>query len=171
MLARQNRAIARFQKNAGCCRLRGVTEQLALRQNQTDAGVLNRIKGTDRTRQLAFQRAQMIDVLHETRGAEAFFLVENFITDRTAFGQAIRCHQHPDFSDLIRGNTNEAAAGVNLVWNFKRIKFLPDGSGVVLVKFGIKKGERRCRNARCNKAQHAQQTEPNDGDGHKAHRP
>jgi hypothetical protein len=50
---------------------------------------LHAVETTDGARKFAFERAQVIDVLHEGGGAERVRLIENFVADAAAFRQAI----------------------------------------------------------------------------------
>ena len=55
------------------------------------------VDAADGARQLAFERAQVIDVLHEARGAERVRFVENLVADAAALGQAAfgKLHAQP----------------------------------------------------------------------------
>ena len=50
---------------------------------------------------LALERAQMIDVLHEARGAERVRLVEDLVADAAALGQAALGELHAQPRDLV----------------------------------------------------------------------
>ena len=63
-------------------------EQRPLRHHQMHAGILHAVDRADGARQLALQRAQIVDVLDEARGAERVGLVENLVADAAALGQA-----------------------------------------------------------------------------------
>ncbi len=70
-------------------RLRGLAgEQRPFRQHQMDARGLDAVNGADGAGEFALQRAQMIDVLDEARGAKRVRLVKNLVTDAAALGQA-----------------------------------------------------------------------------------
>jgi hypothetical protein len=46
------------------------------------------VDAADGSRQLALERAQIVDILDEARGAERIRFVENLVTDAAALGQA-----------------------------------------------------------------------------------
>ena len=64
---------------------------------------------------LAFQRAQMIDVLNESGGAERVGLVENLVADAAAFRQAGFGELHPQPGDLVLGHHDDRAVVLDLI--------------------------------------------------------
>ena len=73
-----------------------------------DAGAFDAINGLNRARQLAFQRAQTVDVLDKGGGAEGIGLVENLIADAGG-GQIVLGQRHAQLGHLVGGNQDRAA--------------------------------------------------------------
>ena len=59
---------------------------------------------SDRTAELAFERAPLIDVGEKGGGSESPRLIEDLVTDRTAAGQPFFGHGHAQAGDLIGGH-------------------------------------------------------------------
>ena len=76
-------------------------EQRPLRQHQMDAGGLDAVDAADGAGELALERAQMVDVLDEARGAERVGLVEDLVADAAALGQAALGELHAQPRDLV----------------------------------------------------------------------
>ena len=70
-------------------------EQRPFRQHQMDPGGLNAVDGADGAGKFALQRAQMIDVLDEARGAQGVGFVEDLVADPAALGHAAFGQLHP----------------------------------------------------------------------------
>ena len=85
----------------------------------------------DGARQLAFQRAQMIDVLHEARGAERVGLVEDLVADAAALGQAAFGELHAQPGDLLLGHQHDGAVVLDLVGDALPLQVLDDRRGVL----------------------------------------
>ena len=69
-------------------------EQRAFRHYQVHACGDHAVDAADSARELAFERAQIIDILHETRRAQRVRLVENLVTDAAALGQPLSGKRH-----------------------------------------------------------------------------
>ena len=69
-------------------------EQRPFRHHQVHARVLHAVERADGARELAFERAHAVDVLHEARGAERIRLVENLVADAAALGQPALGKRH-----------------------------------------------------------------------------
>jgi hypothetical protein len=76
-------------------------EQLALRQHQVDARALDRPDRFDRARQLAFERAHVVDVLHEAGRAQALGAIEDLVANRAAARQPVFRHGEAHARDLV----------------------------------------------------------------------
>src|ERR1700675_1860896 len=72
------------------------------------AGGLDAVERTDGARQLAFERPQIVDVLHEARGAERVRLVENLVADAAALGQAVFGQRHAQPGDAVTRRMRKA---------------------------------------------------------------
>ena len=76
-------------------------EQRALGQDEMHARGLHPVDRPDGARKLAFERAQVIDVLHEGGGAERVGLVEDLVADAAALGQAALGELHAQARHLV----------------------------------------------------------------------
>ena len=81
-------ASLQIQEDAGAGGACLAAEQLALGQDEVNAGAADMFNGTDRARQLAFKRAHLVDILHHAGGAETGLFVEQLIAHRAAIWQA-----------------------------------------------------------------------------------
>src|SRR5204863_586356 len=112
-------------------RLRGFArKQRSLRQYQMDAGGLDAVDGANGARQLALERAQMIDVLHEARGAERVRFVEDFVADAAALGQAALGEFHAKTRDLLLGYQQSSPVVLDVVGDALPLEILDDRRGV-----------------------------------------
>src|SRR5215216_438781 len=84
-------------------------EQGPFRQYQMDAGGLDAVDGADGAGEFTLQRAQMVDVLDEARGAERIGLVENLVADAAALGQVAFGQLHPQPRDLVLWHHDDRA--------------------------------------------------------------
>ena len=84
------------------------------------------IKRANRARQLAFERAQAIDVLLELRLAERVRLVEDLVADRAARGQAVSREHHARVEHFRARHIDRAAVFADLVGNVRCFKPLGD---------------------------------------------
>ena len=76
---------------------------------------LHAVDATDGAGKLAFERAQMIDVLDEGGGAERVRFVENLVADAAAFGQAVLGELHAQPRDIVLGHHHDRAVVLDLV--------------------------------------------------------
>ena len=90
-------------------------EQRPLGQHEVDARGLDAVDAADGAGELAFQRAQMIDVLDEARGAERVRLVEDLVADAAALGQAAFGELHAQPRHLVLRHQDDAALVAHLV--------------------------------------------------------
>ena len=84
-----------------------------------DPGAVDAVDGLDRAGQLAFQRAQAIDVLDKGGGAESVGLVENLIADAGG-GQIVLGQRHAQLGDLVGGHQDRAAISLASYFTFIR---------------------------------------------------
>ena len=106
-------------------------EQRPLRQHEMHARLLHAVDGADGARQLAFQRAQMVDVLHEARGAERVGLVEDLVADAAALGQAAFGELHAQPRDLLLRHQHDGAVVLDVVGDALPLQVLDDRRGVL----------------------------------------
>ncbi len=99
LLGVERAADAHDDRGRGLRRL--AREQRALGQHQMDAGGLHPVDGADGAGEFALERAQMVDVLHEARGAERVGLVEDLVADAAALWQAALGELHAQPGDLL----------------------------------------------------------------------
>ena len=106
-------------------------EQRAFRHHQMDARVLDAVERADGAGELAFERAHLVDVLHEARGAERVRLVENLVADAAALGQAAFGERHAQPGDAILRHQDDVAVVAQLVGDAFAIELLHDRGGIV----------------------------------------
>ncbi len=111
-------------------------KQRALGQHQMDAGGLDAVDGADGAGELAFQRAEMIDVLDEGGGAERVRLVEHFIADAAALGQAALGELHPQARDLVLGHHDDGALVADFELDALALQVLDDARGILDAEIG-----------------------------------
>ena len=129
------------------------------------AGVLDAVERADGARELAFERAQIVDVLHEARRAERVRLVENLVADAAAFGQAVLGERHAQPRDPIARHHDDVAVVAQFVGDALAIELLGDRGGILERQVGEQRRHLRRRHAQDEKGEEADQRE---GDG--AHR-
>ena len=86
--------------------------------------------GADGAGKFTFQSAQMIDILHEGRGAKGFALVEDFVADRSAQRQAQFGGRHAAAVNTVAGDVDFLAAAANLEGNVLLFQHLHDAGCV-----------------------------------------
>ncbi len=84
-------------------RLAVALEQAPLRQDEVDAGRLDPADGPDRAGELAFERPQVIHVLHEVGGGERVPLVEDLVADPALGRQALAREVHAQARQIGAG--------------------------------------------------------------------
>ena len=140
-------------------------KQRPLRQHQMDAGGLDAVDGADGACQFAFQRAQMIDVLDETRGAQRVGFVEDLVADAAALGQAALGELHAQPRDLVLRHHDDGAVVADFERNCLAFQVLDDGVGVFEAEVG-KQG----RHLRRGDAHDDEREEADQGSRHRHHR-
>ena len=133
-------------------------EQRPLGQNEMDAGRLDAVDGADGAGELAFQRAQMVDVLDEARGAQRVRFVEDLVTDAAALGQAAFGELHPQPRHLVLRDQDHAAFIADLERNALPLQILDDAGGVVHAEVGEQGRHLRRRHPHDDEAEEANQS-------------
>ena len=129
------------------------------------AGVLNAVERPDGAAQLAFERPQAVDVLHETCRAERIGFVENLVADAAALGHAAFGQRHAQPRDAVAGHHDDVAVIAQFVGDAFAIELLDDVGGV----FQRQVGKER-RHLRRRHAHHDEGEEANEGDSDGGHR-
>ena len=139
-------------------RLRGFArKQRSLRQYQMDAGGLDAVDGANGARELALERAQMIDVLDEARGAERVGFVEDFVTDAAALGQPALGKLHAQPRDLVLRHHDHGAIVAQFERNRLAFQVFDDAGGILNAEIGKEGGHLRCGDAHDDKGEEADQ--------------
>ncbi len=76
---------------------------------------LHSFDAADGAGELAFERAQMIDVLNEARGAKGVGFVEDLVADAAALGQAGFGELHAEPGDLVFGYHDDGPVVLELI--------------------------------------------------------
>ena len=104
---------------------------------------LDPVDGADGAGELAFERAQMVDVLDEAGGAERVGFVEDLVADAAALGQAALGELHAQPGDLVLRHHDDGAVVLQLVGDGLALEVLDDRGGVL----GGEVGEQRSTSA------------------------
>ena len=126
-------------------------------QHQMDSRGLDAVDGADGAGEFAFQRAQMIDVLDEARGAERVGFVENLVADAAALGQAALGQLHPQPGDLVLRHHDHGAFVAQLEGDRLAFQVLDDAGGVLGGEVGEQGGHLRRRDAHDDECEEADQ--------------
>ena len=142
-------------------RLRPVArEQLPLRQHQVHARRLHPVERPDGARELAFERAQVIDVLDEARGAERVGAVEDLVADAAALGQAAFRELHAQPRHPVARHHDHGAFVAQLERDVLALQVLDDGAGVLDRQVGEQHRHLRRRHAHDQEGEEADQRRP-----------
>jgi hypothetical protein len=132
-------------------------KQRPLRQYQMNPGRLDAVDGADGAGELAFERAQMVDVLNEAGGAECVGLVENLVTDTAALGQPGLGEVHAQPRDLVLRHHDHGAVVAQFVGNGLAFQVLDDAGGILGAEVGEQGGHLRRGDAHNDKRKEADQ--------------
>ena len=132
-------------------------KQRPLRQHQMDPRRLDAVDGADGAGKFALERAQMIDVLDEARGAERVGFVEDLVADAAALGQAALGELHAQPRDLVLRHHDDGAVVAQLVGNGLAFQVLDDGGGVLEAEVGKERGHLRRGDAHDDEREEADQ--------------
>ena len=145
-------------------------EQRPFGQHQMDAGGLDAVDGADGAGEFALQRAQMIDVLDEARGAERVGFVENLVADAAALGQVAFGELHPQPRDLVLRHHDDGAFVAQLEGDRLAFQILDDAGGIFGGEVGEQGGHLRRRDAHDDKGEEADQRGRHRDHGHQPRR-
>ena len=121
-------------------RLHLAREERAFGQYEMHACGHHAVEPPDGSRQLAFERAQIVDILNKTRRAERIRLVENLVADAASLGQALPGERHPQPCHPILGHHDGVAVVAQLVTDRLPLQLLHDRGRVLIGQIG----EERC---------------------------
>ena len=122
-----------------------------------DARALHTVDGPDGARELAFECAQMVDVLDEAGGAERVRLVEDLVADAAALGQAALGELHADAGHLVARHHHDGAVVLQLVGDALALEVLHDRSGILRRQIGEDRRHLRRGDAQDDEGEHADQ--------------
>src|ERR1700731_3335807 len=122
-----------------------------------DPGRLDAVDGANGTGKLALERAQMIDVLHEARGAERVGFVENLVANPAALGQAALGELHAQPRDLVLWHHDHGAVVAQLEGNGLAFQVLDDPGGILGAEVGKERGHLRRGDAHDDKREETDQ--------------
>jgi hypothetical protein len=120
-------------------------EQAPFRDHEVDPCRLNARDGADGARQLAFQRTDVVDPLHEARGGKGIALVEDLVADAAAARHALGREVHAQLRHVVLGCKDRGAVGTRLVADPPRLEILDDRRCIALRQIGIENRHRRLR--------------------------
>ncbi len=95
------------------------------------AGGLDTVDAADGAAELALQRAQLVDVLHEAGGAERIRLVEDLVTDAAAFRQAGLGELHAQPGDVFLRHHDDGAVILERVGDGLPLEVFDDRGAVI----------------------------------------
>ena len=84
-------------------------EQWTFGHHQVNARGNHLVEAANGARKLAFEGAQIIDILHETGGAQRVRFVENLVTDAAALRQTLTGQRHAQPRDAILRDHDDVA--------------------------------------------------------------
>src|SRR5579872_174247 len=118
---------------------------------------LDAVDGANGACEFTLQRAQMVDVLDETRGAERIRLVENLVADAAALGQAPLGELHAQPRDLVLRHHDHGAVIAEFERNGLAFQVLDDGGGILEAEVGEEGGHLRRGDAHDDEREEADQ--------------
>ncbi len=115
-------------------RLRGPTEGAVVGDDDVHARCFDSVDRLYRAGDLAFERADARNLLHEGRQAEGAHLVEELVTGIGALRQTLFREQHPRRRRLSIGNENRGSFGVDVELDAGLVERGPDPRHILAVK-------------------------------------
>ena len=140
-------------------------EQRPLGHHQMHAGGDHPVDAADGAGEFAFERAQIIDVLHEARRAQRIRFVENLVADAAALGQAFSASDIRNRATRSRRHHDDIAVVAQFVGDTLPLEILNDRGGILVAQVGKQRRHLRRGHAQDEEGEKADQR---DGDG--AHR-
>ncbi|GCC43671.1 hypothetical protein chiPu_0027789, partial [Chiloscyllium punctatum] len=168
LLLLQRAAHPQHDRGRGLRRL--AREQRLFRQHEVDARGLDAVDGADGAGELALQRAQMIDVLDEARGAQRVRLVEDLVADAAALGHAALGELHPEPRHLVLRHHDRGAVIAQFERDRLALQLLDDGRGILGRQVGEQGGHLRRGDAHDDEREEADQGRSDRNHGREAGR-
>jgi hypothetical protein len=137
LLAVEAAAAGEHEDDRGARILPLTAEQLAARQYQMHARLLHRGDRADGARQLALERAHVVDVLNEVGGTEALGAIEDFVADGGAARQTFLGHHHARAPDLVLRHEDLAAFLTDPVGDVHLLEAGDDLAAVLRAEFAV----------------------------------
>jgi len=137
-------------------------EGLAPGQHEMDAHRTHTLDLTDGPRELALERAHLVDPLLEARGGEAVGAVEQLVADRPARRQAFGRKGEPHPGDLLDGDEDPPAIALEPVGHALTLEALHHRRAVARVEVSVEERHRRLAGA--DGEEHDQAEEPGGDD-------
>ncbi len=131
-------AAAGFQNHGRRRALVVAAENLAFGDHKVHAGAADAVNALNGARQFAFQSAQMVDVLDESRGAEGVRLVEDFVADAGG-RQVVLGQRHAQLGHLVGGH-QDGAAFFGVIFDGHGVELGGDRGGVARFQTGEQDG-------------------------------
>ena len=91
--------------------------------------------------QFAFERADIVDVLHEAGGAQCRLLVEDFIADLATGRQPLAGQLHAQGGDLVAWHKDGVAFAAQFIGNVGGLQLADDRGRIFEAEAGIERGE------------------------------
>ena len=140
-------------------------EQRTLRHHQMHARGLHPVERANGACELAFERAQVVDILHEAGRAERVRFVEDLVADAAALGQAALGKPHAQPRHAVLRDHDDATVVAQLVGNALALQLLHDRGGVLEGEIGKQR-----RHLRRGHAQHQEGKKADERNSDGAHR-
>ena len=160
-----------LQHDRGPRRLAVALEQAALRHDEMDARALDPADRADGARQLALERAEMVDALDEARRGEGVALVEDLVADAAAGRQALTGQLHADAAEVLARDEDGLPVAAGLVADGPRVEVLHDGVRILQRQLGEQHAHRRLRHPHDHEGEEADEREGDDAHRRDPRRP
>ena len=132
--------------------------------------LLDAVERPDGARELAFERAQVVDVLDEAGGAERVRLVEDLVADAAALGQPALGELHAGAQDLVLRHQDRRAVLLDLVGDALALQVLHDGRRILHRQVGEQRRHLRRRDAQDQEGEEADERDRDGGHGREPRR-
>ena len=142
-------------------------EQGALGQDQMHTGGFDARKRGNGARELAFEGAHIVEILHETRGAQGALLVEDFVAHLTLGRQPILRQLHADAGDLVAWDKNCVPIPAYFVGDVLLLQLVDDGRRVLEGQPRIERRQLWGRRAHEQEGEEPKHQHGDDGHGRK----
>ena len=114
-------------------------------QHEVNAGRSDALDRLDGAGEFAFQRAGFLDALLEVRLPERVCVVEDFVADSAAGGQAGMGEQHAGLGDLVGRDVDLCTAGFELIGDMRAAELVRHLAGIAQVEVAVEQRHARRR--------------------------